>query len=77
MPDYTGTVLTVALKGELFSFHSETHWANKAKSWYATCGVPPHRILTLDGMGRVCVSGKEFMRATAENTYPVTAYEIL
>jgi hypothetical protein len=68
--------ITVHLGLELFSFRSEVHWANKGQSWYRTCGVPSHRTIAIDAAGRVCVQGKEFMRATAEGTYPIRVFEI-
>lgn len=69
--------ISVNLGEVLFAFESQARWVNKAKSWYATCGVPTHRTLALDAKGRVCVSGREFMRATTEETYPIVVYEIL
>ena len=70
------SLLTLSIKRELFSFESEKHWINKAQSLFAACGVPRHRYICLDAAGRVCVSGAEFMRATKEDTYPITVYEI-
>ena len=68
--------ITVKLKREMFSFSSKSQWVNKAASWFANCGVPKSRYLAIDTAGRVCVSGKEFMRAQDESTYPITVYEI-
>ena len=68
--------ITVKLKREMFAFSSKTHWANKSASWFENCGIPKSRYVAIDAAGRICVSGKEFIRAEKENTYPVTVYEI-
>lgn len=72
----TSASVQVKLGEVLFCFESEIRWANKAKSWYATCSVPPHRTIAIDAKGRICVSGREFMRATTDGAYPVVVYEI-
>lgn len=69
--------VTVKFKRELFSFSSQQEWVNKAKSWYANCGVRAPNYIAIDAAGRVCTKGAEFMRATQENTYPITVYELL
>lgn len=69
-------VRTAIFTRELFVFTSEKHWINKAKGYFASCGVPSSRYICLDVAGRVCVSGAEFMRATKEGTYPIVVYEI-
>lgn len=62
---------------ELFSFTSEQHWINKAQSWFANCGYDRKDYIAVDSIGRVCVKGLEFMRASKENTYPITVYKLL
>ncbi len=66
----------VSLSRKMFEFKNELQWVNKARGWFESCGVPGHRHICLDAKGRVCVSGAEFMRATAEDTYPISVYEI-
>ncbi len=66
--------LEVDLGEELFSFSSEQEWINKAQSWFAGCGVPRGHYLAIDAVGRVCIRGAEFMRATRDDTYPITVY---
>lgn len=61
----------------MFSFESEQHWINKARSWYGS--IPRYRredFLAVDVAGRVCTCGAHFMRATRENSYPVTVYRV-
>ncbi len=70
------TERTLILGDELFSFSSEQDWINNAQSRYANCGVPKGYYITVDAAGRVCKIGKHFMRATAEETYPVTVYKM-
>lgn len=59
---------------ELFRFSSFPNWVNKAKSWFR--GVPAGSWVCIDQRGRICNSGKEFMRADREGTFPVVVYSI-
>lgn len=68
--------ITIRVKRELFSFQNEQQWVNKAKSWYANCGVSKGFYLTVDAAGHVMHMGKCFMEATAQGLYPITVYEL-
>lgn len=68
--------LRIKVKRELFSFRSQQEWVNKAKSWYANCGVRQGHYITVDANGHVMHMGKCFMEATRQNAYPVTVYEL-
>jgi hypothetical protein len=68
--------ITIKVKRELFSFHSEQDWINKAQSRYANCGVPNGYYVTIDAFGRVMHRGQCFKAATKQNAYPVTVYEL-
>lgn len=59
---------------EMFAFTSEQQWINKAQSWFRNSGVPKGHYICTDAKGRICTIGKHFMRATAEDTYPITCY---
>jgi len=62
-------------------FVSEHEWVCKARSWLG--GISgggqkykrPEKAVCVDAKGRWCEMGRDFMRATAEGTYPVTAFE--
>jgi alpha-tubulin suppressor-like RCC1 family protein len=73
----TKNKVTVQLGEELFSFSSKQEWINKAQSWFTQLGCPPNHYICIDNAGRICTKGAEFMRATAENTYPITVYVAL
>lgn len=64
--------LEIKVKRELFRFHSEQEWVNKAQSWYAKCGVRKGHYVTVDALGHVMHMGLCFRHAT----YPVTCYEL-
>lgn len=66
----------IDVDGEMFHFDSEQEWVNKAQSWFANSGVRRGHYICIDANGRVCEKGKEFMRATAEKTYPITVYKL-
>ena len=70
-------VIKVDLGEELFTFTSEQHWINKARSWFGSLDMKPRDYICIDSDGRVCQKGLEFMRATKENTYPITVYKTL
>lgn len=76
MSDTTTQDLAIKVKRELFSFHSEQDWINKAQSCYANCCVPKGYYLTVDANGHVLHMGKCFMAATKANAYPVKVYEL-
>jgi hypothetical protein len=59
---------------ELFRFSSHANWVNKASSWFR--GVRAGSWVCIDQRGRICNSGKEFMRADKENAFPIVVYLI-
>lgn len=59
---------------ELFRFSSFSNWVNKARGWFR--GVPAGSWVCIDQRGRICNSGKEFMRADREHAFPVVVYLI-
>jgi hypothetical protein len=59
---------------ELFRFSSFSNWVNKAKGWFR--GVPAGSWVCIDQRGRICNSGKEFMRADREGAFPIVVYSI-
>ena len=69
-------VLGIRIKRELFKFHSQQDWVNKAQSRYANCGVPKGYYITVDSAGHVMHMGRCFMEATRQDAYPVTVYEL-
>jgi hypothetical protein len=70
------TERTLTLGDELFRFTSEQEWVNKAQSWFGNCGVRKGDYIAIDEIGRVCTIGGHFMRATTEESYPITVYKL-
>lgn len=74
------TQLPVTLGPALFGFDSFDHWCDTAqriyREFYEGTGKALHDTLALDRAGRVCATGREYMRARDEGTYPVTVYAI-
>ena len=66
----------IILKREMFRFSCEQDWVNSAQYKFAECGVSKHNYICLDSDGNVCRCGKQFMKATANETYPIIAYEL-
>ena len=71
------TKISVQLGPKLFSFRDEQDWVFNAKKRFQNCGVPKGSYIAIDAVGRVCTKGREFMRATSEDTYPITVYKLL
>lgn len=68
----SGLNVRLAVIRELFSFHCEQDWVNKAQRRYANCGVRKGYYITLDAQGHVMHMGLCFQTAA----YPVTVYEL-
>lgn len=64
----------VNLGSELFRFTSFMDWVNTARRRF--CDVPKGSHVCIDKYGRICNSGKEFIRANREHTFPVVVYSI-
>ena len=64
------------LGDEMFQFTSERHWINSAQSYFSRIDIN-EKYIAVDSIGRACVKGLEFIRATKENTYPITVYKLL
>ena len=63
----------VRLGDELFRFTSFTQWVNKARSWFR--GVR-RGYVCVDAKGRICQTGREFMRARDDGSFPIVVYAI-
>lgn len=61
---------------ELFAFRSFTEWVNKARSWFRTCRVPSCDTVCIDAKGRICRTGKQFMRARDDGAFPVRVFAV-
>lgn len=70
------TSVSVRVTRELFRFHSQQDWVNRAKHLYANCGVKPGFYLAVDAAGHVIHMGRCFMAAERRGLYPVTVYEL-
>lgn len=72
--------MQIQLGPKAFVFTNFEEWVNKAQSWFAT-RIPDHakagrRYICLDAIGRVCLIGRDFMRARDEKTFPVAVFLI-
>lgn len=57
-----------------FEFMSYMQWVNKATSWFKNARLRGDKSLCVDAAGRVCLTGREFMRARDEGTFPIKVY---
>lgn len=71
----------LALGPIAFEFSSFQQWVNKAPGWFEdlahnNLNAAMKRYLCVDAAGRVCMIGKDFMRARDEGKFPVRVYLI-
>lgn len=57
-----------------FEFTSFEQWVNKATSWFKNARLRGDQSLCVDAAGRVCLTGREFIRARDEDTFPIKVY---
>lgn len=69
--------ITVTVKEEVFSFLSFGDWCDDAKAHFAFAGLAGRDVICVDAQGRICRSGKEFMRADREKSFPVRVFRVL
>jgi len=67
--------LTLTVGDYLFEFRSFAQWCDKASSWFRNHGVRGEQCICVDARGRICRVGAQFMRAHAENAFPIKVYE--
>lgn len=67
-------VIMVIVGEFLFAFRSFNDWVNNAQSRFACYSATARNTICVDAKGRVCLSGKEFMRAHDEDAFPITVY---
>ena len=75
MPKTTtkSNTITVTVGEFIFEFETFTDWVNHAASWFRSVRHPD-AAMCIDAIGRVCKTGREFMRANDEGTFPVKVY---
>jgi len=74
------TEINVRIGDELFEFYSEQNWINSAQRQFSiinSIGLTREHYICLDKLGRVCIKGMEFMRATKDDAYPIKVYSLL
>lgn len=68
-------VVQVTLGEELFRFSQYSRWVNKAAGWFRRL-EPGTQYVCIDSKGRICQTGKQFIRADNEGTFPIVVYSI-
>ncbi len=57
-----------------FEFTSFEKWVNKATSWFKNARLRGDQAICVDAAGRVCLTGREFIRARDEVAFPIKVY---
>ena len=66
----------IEVNAVVFEFVSLRHWEAKAQRWFRRAGLAASDVLCVDRRGRVCTTGRDFMRAEREAAYPITVYRV-
>ena len=74
MSDSETNTLTVTVGEYLFEFRSFEHWVAKASSWFRRHRARSDDCIGIDTAGRICPTGKQYMRASDEGTFPIRVY---
>ena len=69
--------ITVNAGDEVFSFSDFENWCDTAKKKFEGAGLRGRNVICIDTRGRVCHSGREFMRARDDRSFPVRVFKVL
>lgn len=67
-------LIRMRLGRPLFEFRSFDDWVNQAKSRFEHSRRDGRSAICIDTKGRICDSGREFMRARDDGSFPVVVY---
>jgi hypothetical protein len=68
--------ISISVGPELFTIPSFELWKYRAKEQFDGCGHHYRRTIAVDARGRVCATGREFMRARDSAAFPIRVYGI-
>ena len=67
--------LNVKVGAEAFRFNKFSDWVNGAGSLFEIAELRGNEdSLCVDAKGRICLTGKEFMRARDDGSFPIIVY---
>jgi len=69
--------INITVGDEVFQFSDFENWCDTAKRKFSSAGLHSEDTICVDSWGRVCICGKEFMRARDDGSYPVRVFESL
>jgi len=58
-----------------FEFENFENWVNRASGKFYS--LIPSMIICLDAKKRACLTGREFMRARDEKSFPIKCYKLV
>ena len=67
--------INVKMEAEAFRFNKFSDWVNGAGSLFEIAELRGNEdSLCVDAKGRICLTGKEFMRARDDGSFPIIVY---
>ena len=67
--------IPITLGKELFQFSGFENWCNTAQRKFDHVNRRGEQVLCVDTFGRVCRTGREFIRARDEGAFPVRVFD--
>jgi len=67
--------IRVLVGDKVFEFTDFDNWCDTAKKKFENEGLLAANAVCVDSDGRICLSGKEFMRARDQGTWPVQVFK--
>ena len=71
------TGIMVKVGAEAFRFNKFSDWVNGAGSLFEIAELKDRDVLCVDARGRICLTGREFIRARDDNSFPIVVYRAL
>jgi hypothetical protein len=66
--------LKILVGDKVFEFFDFDDWCDTASKKFSNAGLSTANTICVDSLGRICLSGKEFMRARDEGTWPIKVF---
>lgn len=70
------SLIQIEVGDKAFEFSTYSNWVNKARGWFEQRGLTGNDVVCLDAKNRICRSGRDFMRARDDGSFPIVVYRL-